>query len=169
MAQLLQITIKESEASLKQLLKSKPIHLHNRIRMLQLIRKKKIQTKDDLAEALRVSPSTIHQWRTRYRKGGMNLLLEDNRGGKKPAAIQGEAYRALQKRLHSPKEGFRSFVELQQWLKQEYGIAMGYHAVNKFIKRKFQARLKAGRKSHVLKDEVLAEDFKKTGKRAGTY
>lgn len=56
MAQLLQITIKESEASLKQMLKSKPFHLHNRIRMLQLIRKKKIQTKDALAEALRVIP-----------------------------------------------------------------------------------------------------------------
>jgi transposase len=165
MAQLLRIIVKESEAELKQMLKGKPIHLHNRIRMLQLIKKKKIQTKDALAEALHVSPSTVHGWRTRYRKGGLNLLLEDKRGGKKAAAIQGEAYQALQKRLHSPKEGFRSFVELQQWLKQEYGIAMGYHAVNKFVKRKFRARLKAGRKSHVLKDEVLSEDFKKTGRR----
>jgi transposase len=166
MAQLLKLTVKESEAALKQMLKSKPLHLHNRIRMLQLIKKGKIQTKDALAEALRVSPSTIHGWRMRYRTGGLPVLLKDDRGGKKTAAIQGETYRALEKRLHSPKEGFRSFVELQQWLKQEYGITMGYHAVNKFVKRKFKARLKAGRKSHVLKDEVLAEDFKKTGKRA---
>jgi transposase len=169
MARLLKLTIKEREAELKQLLKEKPTYLHHRIRMLQLIKRGKIQTKDGLAEALQVSPSTVHAWRSKYGQGGLSLLLEDRRGGKKAAAISGASYRALEKRLHSPKEGFRSYVELQQWLKEEYGISMGYHAVNKYVKRKFNVRLKAGRKSHVLKNEVLVEDFKKTGERTRTH
>jgi len=162
MAKPLKITIKETDIFLKQLLKKKPVHLHNRIRMLQLTKKGEIQSKDALAYALGVSPSAIHGWRASYRKGGLALLLEDRRGGNKPAAIRGEVYKALDKRLHSPKEGFTSFVELRQWLKQECGVSMKYQAVNKFIKRRFKVKFKAGRKSHILKNEVLAEDFKKT-------
>jgi len=98
--------------------------------MLQLIKKGKIESKEALAAALGVSPSTVHQWRTRYRQGGLRLLLEDKRGGKKRAAIDGEAYRMLEKRLHSPRKGFRSFVELQQWLLEEYDIRMNYQRPN---------------------------------------
>ena len=38
---------------------------------------------------------------------------------------------------------------------------MGYHAVNKYVKRKFGARLKVSRKSHVLKDPAAEVVFKK--------
>ncbi len=39
---------------------------------------------------------------------------------------------------------------------------MGYHAVNKYVKRKYGARLKVSRKSHVLKSPAAEAVFKKT-------
>lgn len=38
---------------------------------------------------------------------------------------------------------------------------MEYHAVNKYVKRKFGARLKVGRKSHVQKSPADEAVFKK--------
>ncbi|MEJ0105393.1 MAG: hypothetical protein WDO19_23800 [Bacteroidota bacterium] len=38
---------------------------------------------------------------------------------------------------------------------------MGYHAVNKYVKRKYGARLKVSRKSHVLKSPAAEAVFKK--------
>lgn len=169
MAKKLTIKIKESERELKQMLRSKPVHLHNRIRMLQLIQKGKIVSKDALAEALSVSNQSIQRWRTNYRKGGIAALFADKRGGYKKAAIHGAAYRAVEKRLNSPKDAFRSFVELQQWLEQHWGIPIKYPALHKFIRTRFNAKLKVARKSHIHKSEVLVEDFKKTTGAIRTY
>lgn len=169
MAKKLTIKIKESEKQLKELLRSKPIHLHNRIRMLQLIKKGKIQSKDALAEVLSVSNHSIHRWRTHYRQGGTVALFEDKRGGYKKAAINGAVYRAVEKRLSSPRDAFRSFVELQQWLEEQWGVRMQYQALWKFVGTRFGAKLKVARKSHIHKSEVLVEDFKKNRRAAKTY
>ena len=71
--------------------------------------------------------------------------------------------------LNNPKEGFRSFIEVQQWLASEFGIEMQYHAVNKYVKRKFGARLKVSRKSHVLKSPADEAVFKNLVRQAGIY
>ena len=88
-------------------------------------------------------------------------MLQDKRGGYKKAAITAGANKKLANRLNNPKEGFRSFIEVQQWLAVEFGIEMNYHAVNKYVKRKFGARLKVSRKSHVLKSPADEAVFKK--------
>ncbi|MBP6431715.1 MAG: hypothetical protein KA319_08110 [Ferruginibacter sp.] len=49
---------------------------------------------------------------------------------------------------------------MQQWLLDEFGIDMNYHAVNKYVKRKFGARLKVSRKNHVLKSPADEAVFK---------
>jgi transposase len=96
-----------------------------------------------------------------YLQGGIEALLQENRGGHKKAAITDKVHQTLSKRLNNPKEGFRSFIEIQQWLKQEFGIEMQYHAVNKYVKRKFGGRLKVSRKSHVGKSPADEAVFKK--------
>ena len=93
-------------------------------------------------------------------------MLSDNRGGYKKAAITPKVNKALSDRLNNPKEGFRSFIEVQQWLVTEFGIEMEYHAVNKYVKRKFGARLKVSRKSHVLKSPGDEAVFKKPVRQA---
>ena len=88
-------------------------------------------------------------------------MLKDTRGGNKIATITTIANEKLAKRLNNPKEGFRSFIEIQQWLQQEFNIEMEYHAVNKFVKRRYGASLKVSRKSHVLKSPTGEVVFKK--------
>ena len=89
-------------------------------------------------------------------------MLVENRKGTKAGKITAAAAMQLSARLNNPKEGFRSFIEVQQWLATEFGIEMEYHAVNKYVKRKFGARLKVSRKSHVLKcpgGEAVVKNF----------
>lgn len=130
--------------------------------MLITIKQKGFLSKDSLAEILGSSDKTIQVWRSNYIKGGVEQMIKDKRGVTRKAAISTAAHRALSSRLKNPKEGFRSFIEVQQWLTTEFGIEMNYHAVNKYVKRKFGARLKVSRKSHVLKTPADEAVFKKS-------
>jgi transposase len=160
MAKALPVIVKENIKELRSIQRQKPLY-YSRIQMLLLIKEGKFITKDALAEALKVSTQSVHIWRTKYNAGGIELLLEDNRGGK-PAQITEQIHQRLSTRLNNSKEGFKSFIEIQQWLKENFGIEMQYQAVNKYIKRKFSARPKVARKSHINKDDIAVALFKKT-------
>jgi transposase len=154
------VTVKETLKELKQLQKTIP-QKTKMIGMLLLLKKHPLSTKLNLSVQLGVSDKSIQVWRDNYLKGGIDLMLEDKRGGYKKPAINAVANQKLANRLNNPKEGFRSFIEVQQWLATEFGIEMNYHAVNKYVKRKFGARLKVSRKSHVLKSPADEAVFKK--------
>jgi transposase len=165
MAKALEIKIKESLAELRQLQKAQPKN-RSRIQMLVLIKEEKQKTKDGLSAALGVSNKSVHIWRSNYIKGGMELLLEDNRGGNKVSQITPAMSLRIEKRLSNPKEGFKSYVEAQRWINEEFGLEMEYHAVNKFLKRKYQTKLKVARKSHIDKNTADEAVFKKTCQRS---
>ncbi len=160
MAKALTVIVKESTKELKSIQRQKPSY-YSRIQMLLLIKDGKFITKDALASALKVSSQSIHIWRTKYNAGGIDRLLEDNRGGK-PAKITEQVHKRLSTRLNSSKEGFKSFIEIQAWLKESFAIEMQYQAVNKYVKRKFGASLKVARKSHINKVDSAVALFKKT-------
>lgn len=160
MRQLLSITVKEDLSELRSLQKGHP-GKYKTLQMLILLKQKGALSKDVLAMMTGASTKSIHTWRTRYRHGGIKALLEETRGGKKIGAITGKIHQRLSDRLADPRGGFRSFIEIQQWLQQEFGVQMSYHAVNKYVKRKFGARLKVSRKSHVLKPPAAEAVFKK--------
>ncbi len=160
MRQLLPITVKESLGDLR-VLQKKNSGKHKAIQMLILIKQKGALSKNRLALMTGASDKSIHIWRTKYRNGGINNLLQENRGGKKSAAVTPSIHQQLSNRLNNPRTGFRSFIEIQQWLTQEFGLSMNYHAINKYVKRKFGARLKVSRKSHVQKSPADEAVFKK--------
>jgi transposase len=168
MAKALEVKIKESLAELRQLQKTQP-NKRVRIQMLVLIKEEKQQTKDGLAKALGVSNKSVHTWRGNYLKGGMELMLEDKRGGNKVAQITPSMSLRIEKRLSNPKEGFKSYVEAQRWINDHFGLQMEYHAVNKFLKRKYQTKLKVARKSHINKDAAAEAVFKKPAGEAIIY
>jgi len=153
------VLVKETAAELKQLQK-KTSSKAKMLAMLLLLKQEPQLTKLSLSLQLGVSDKSIQTWRSNYLKGGIALMLSDNRGGYKKAAITPKVNKALSDRLNNPKQGFRSFIEVQQWLVTEFGIEMEYHAVNKYVKRKFGARLKVSRKSHVLKSPGDEAGFK---------
>ena len=160
MRQILPITVKEGVSDLRALQKKYP-GKHKAIQVLILLKQKGALSKDTLALMTGASNKSVQTWRAKYLRGGIEALLEERRGGKKKAAITGRMYQQLNERLHNPKKGFRSFIEIQQWLAEEFAVEMSYHAVNKYVKRKFGARLKVSRKSHVQKSPAAEAVFKK--------
>jgi transposase len=114
-----------------------------------------------LALIVGASDRSIQTWRSNYVKVGIDQMLKDSRGGKKAPKITAAAHLQLSQRLHNPKQGFRSFIEIQQWLLHEFKIDMQYQAINKYVKRKFGAKLKVSRKSHVQKSPADEAVFKK--------
>lgn len=160
MAKALEVKVKESLTELRQFQKTQP-NKRSRIQMLVLIKEGKQQTKDGLAEALGVSNKSVHSWRSNYLKGGIELMLKDKRGGNKVAQITPSMSVRIEKRLSNPKEGFKSYVEAQQWINKHFGLKMEYQAVNKFLKRKFNTKLKVARKSHIDKNAADEAVFKK--------
>lgn len=160
MAKKITVIVNQSIQQIKQLRKQHPSKT-KMLSMLLLHKDEPQLTKLTLALRLGVSDKSIQTWRSNYLRGGIALMLSDKRGGYKKAAITSKAHEALSNRLSNPKEGFRSFIEVQQWLVTNFGIEMGYHAVNKYVKRKFGARLKVSRKSHVLKSPADEAVFKK--------
>jgi transposase len=160
MRQPIQVNVKESVPQLRSYQKRFPSKFKP-LQMLIIISQQGAMSKYRLASLLGSGHSSIVSWRRAYLQGGIEALLIENRGGFKKGKITSQAEKKLAERLNSPKEGFRSFVEMQQWLSAEFDIEMEYHAVNKYVKRKYGARLKVSRKSHVQKSPADEAVFKK--------
>ena len=155
-----QVIVRETVSALRLYQKRYPSKF-KALQMLIITKQQGSLSKDKLALLLRSGHSSVLRWRRIYLKGGIEALLIENRGGFKKGKITTSAEKKLAQRLNNPKEGFRSFIEIQQWLLAEFNIDMGYHAVNKYVKRKYGARLKVSRKSHVLKSPADEAVFKK--------
>lgn len=116
-----------------------------------------------------MSSNTIQTWRKEYKTGGLTLLLADERGGKKAAQITPEMHKQIEKRLNNPKEGFKGFKDAQQWINKTFGLSMEYQATYKYLTRKFGAKLKVPRKSHIHQDAAAIAVFKKPTREAFIY
>lgn len=160
------ISVKESEVELKKLIRQQPIHLKNRIQMLLVIKRSEHSlSKIELSNILKINHNTAQSWRKTYCEGGIDALLSYGRIGFKPSIINKEIHQAIEQRLTSPKDAFTSYVDLINWIVENYlPDGINYHTVNKYIKRHFGAKLKVARKSHSKKDENAVEAFKKTSK-----
>lgn len=159
-----QIIVKETEQELKSLLRKQPAHLKNRIKMLLVLKKSEILlSKEALARILKINHNTAQIWRTKYANGGIDELLADGRIGFKPSLISDELHQALSERLHWSKDAFTSYVDLIQWITDNYiPEGINYQTINSYVKRKFGAKIKVSRKSHINKNDELVESFKKT-------
>ena len=113
-------------------------------------------SKTKLATILKVNHNTAQKWRKSYFESGIEGLLFDGRVGFKPSKINSEVHQAIEKRLNSPKESFTSYVDLINWIVENYiPTGINYHTVNKYVKRHFGAKLKVSRKSHIKKPQML--------------
>lgn len=160
MAKAIIITVKETPEELKRLKDKSPIHLHARLKMLILIAGG-LTGSVDLSARTGVSRNSIASWKVNYNEGGIEQLVSDHRGGDYLSGITDDQKKKIEEKLSDPKDAFTSFGQAQDWLKNELGISKQYHAINKYLKRNFGAKLKVGRKSHVKKDEAAVAVFKK--------
>ena len=168
MAHAQQLPVKESADEIKRLLSGASAHLRPRLKMLQQL-SRGVFSIDTLAAKVGASRNSIAAWKRLYKNNGVEALLADQRGGDHRSSIDAAGKQQLEAKLSDPNDAFTSFGQAQDWIKENLGVEMNYHAVNKYLKRNFGAKLKVGRKSHVKKDAEAVAFFKKPVGGAGTY
>jgi transposase len=92
-------------------------------------------------------------------------MLSHSMGGNRPSVISAEQEAVLREKVHEPRNGLPGFVELMHWFEEHFGETINYKTLNGYVKRKYGAQVKTARKSHILKDPLAAEAFKKTSRR----
>jgi coenzyme F420-reducing hydrogenase alpha subunit len=98
--------------------------------------------------------------------GGIQALLVHGRvGGFKKSVVSQEEHKMIEKKLKDPKNVIRGYVELLDWVKKELSKEMKYITLVKYAERHFGSKIKVARKSHVKKDDLQVESFKKTSVR----
>ncbi len=159
-----QINIKESLTDLKRLLKVSTPLISPRIRMLIALKQNEKQgiSKRDLAALIGVNHNSVQTWRTMYIRGGLKSLQRHNKKGFKPSVFTKEEHSAIEKKLKDPKNALRGYVELLAWIEQEFKKQVKYNTLLKYSIKNFGSKVKVARKSHIKKDEMAVDTFKKT-------
>jgi len=162
----LYIPVKETLKELRSLLKSATPAIQLRIKMLIVMKKagEKGISKRELMDSVGACSQSIHTWRTMYKTEGIDALLRNGWLGKagKPSVFTKQEHAKIEKKLKDPKNGLAGYVELQQWIEEEFKKEVKYNTLLKYSMRNFGSRMKVARKSHVKKDDKSVETFKKT-------
>ena len=162
MANALSVKVKESLQELRLLLKKSPAHYSSKLRMLIEVKQSDVAlSKNELADKIGVNHNSIQTWRSKYSKGGLKALLKDGRIGFKPSVISSKAHKSIALKLNNPEAVFASYKQLHEWVDKSLVKGVNYNSLRQYVKRHFGAKLKVPRKSHIRKDKVAVEVFKK--------
>lgn len=158
------IKVKESLQELKAELKKVSPLIAPRIKAIIEIKKNEATgiSKRALASIVGVDPNSIQTWRTIYFQGGIDALVKHNKKGFKPSVFSKQEHLAIEKKLRDPKNGLRGYVELLDWVTNEFNKPIKYNTLLKYSVKNFGSKVKVARKSHVKKDEDAVVSFKKT-------
>ena len=89
-------------------------------------------------------------------------MMSHSNIGHKPSKINKEQEKELKIKLSDASNGIVGFNELLDWYNRRFKTEINYKTFHGFVVRKFNAKIKVARKSHVKKDPVAVEAFKKT-------
>jgi transposase len=158
------IHVKELVKELKALQKGQSLTIIKRLNMLIELKKNGTNgvSKRQLAKLIGVDPNSIQKWRAIYLKEGISGIVSHGRVGFKPSLITKDEHKKIEKKLNQPKDALRGYKELVQWVKNELGKEIKYTTMVEYAKRHFGSKIKVARKSHVLKDDLAVNAFKKT-------
>lgn len=143
--------IHESAEELKELLTcERRREKQQRLHALYLLASGQARYRNTVASLLGVSRGTVGRWLTTYATGGLPALLDIYIPAGKAPALGPEQRARLQAVLARP-EGFASYGAVQQWIADELGVHMQYHAVHKLVRYTLRAKLKVPRPVHIKK------------------
>jgi transposase len=127
-------------------------HLRPRLHLLVLLKSGQVRSCSQAAAHLAVHRNTITGWLRQYRHGGLETLLTY----KEPGAPSGQktlpppVFTQLQVRL-ATVTGFASYVAIQHWLREEFGLEVPYTTLHGIVRYQLKAKLKRPRPSHAKK------------------
>jgi|SRR5919204_966818 transposase len=143
--------INETPEVLQRLLHSEgDVQKYRRVQALYLIQTRQARTRRQVARVLGVGRNTVGRWLAAYEAGGVTRLLTIAKPPGKAPLLSPAMRQALHQRLAHP-DGFASYKAIWQWLRQEYGLAIAYKTVHKFVRYTLRAKLKVPRKAHIKK------------------
>jgi transposase len=143
--------IHETPAELKALLTDeRDAQKHQRLQALYLLQTQQARTRHQVARRLGVNRDTIGRWLTAYASGSLAQMLTIAKAPGQAPLLSPTMQHALRDRLTQPP-GFASDKAIWEWLRQEYGLAIAYKTVHKFVRYTLRAKLKVPRKSHIKK------------------
>lgn len=156
------LEITESEADLKKRLQhvGTAVQKEN-LQMLWWVKSGQVKQQQEIAQRLGRDISTVTRWLQKYRRGGIQELLNINKapGGRR---IMSDAVLAdLRQQLNRP-EGFSSYGTIVEWLHKKHGLTMEYGTVYDWVHNRLGAKLKTPRPRSYRQDEARVEILKKT-------
>ena len=145
------IVIKESIEELKTLYRKSTPFIAQRIRVLIELKKHELEgiSKREVASIVGVNQNSVQSWRTIYEKHGIEWLQKHNKLGFKPSVFLKEEHDAIEKKLNDSKNGLRGYIELLEWIENEFNKSIKYNTLLKYCKREFGSKIKVARKSHI--------------------
>lgn len=165
MARKSRLVIKESEEELRLLLKSQQLNKNrSRLRALLHLKEETYSKRSLLADHLGIAVRTLEKWISIYVKGGIEDLLLPNKRERFSYLIPKHVHRGLSEVVNNEQGGFRSYVEAQKWVADQYGLELKYNTIRGHLIRHFKTKIKSPRKSHIKKDKQAGEAFLKTAK-----
>lgn len=155
--------IKESEKQIRQFMsKSNPM-IAKRLRVLLMFKQHGTAISKRVgADLTGFNQNSVQAWRTMYIQGGIEALMCHQKTGFKSSVINKLQEQELGRHLHKADNGMVGFVELLHWFNERFNTQVNYKTFHGFVVRKFQAKIKTARKSHVNKDALAVRAFKKT-------
>ncbi len=143
--------ITESVETLKELLRqSQKKHEIHRLSALYLLKSGAAKNRKQVAGLLGVDRMSVGSWLKVYETGGLSKLLERGYAPGRLPSLTAEQQEHLRSKLQTA-EGFGSYVEIQQYIADTFGVKMNYKAVYAMVRGKWGAKLKVPRPSHEKK------------------
>lgn len=143
--------ITESVEDLKSLLRqAKKKHEIQRLNALYLLKSGAAKNRIQVANLLGVDRTSVGTWLAAYQTGGLRELLKRGYAPGRVPILTEQQRAVLRKALEKP-EGFHSYVQIQEYIAETFGVQMNYKAVYAMVHDKWGAKLKVPRSSHEKK------------------
>ncbi|MBD2039539.1 helix-turn-helix domain-containing protein [Microcoleus sp. FACHB-672] len=147
MANQIKLDISETAVELKTLLKKESnLQKKERLQALYLLKSGQVTTLEALSKLLVKDPSTIYRWFQKYKTDGLSGLLKLYKPAGKPCSLPAEAIERLKQKLQNP-EVFRTYGDIQLWLRDECGVDVDYYVVYRTVRYKLKAKMKLAKNS----------------------
>jgi len=160
--------IKESANEIKKLMKDSNPMIAKRLHALLVFKRNEDIgiSKRLVSDEIGVNHNSVQTWRSLYIEGGIKMLMSHSNTGYKPSKINEDQEQALKNQLENPHNGMVGFIELLDWFNKTFETNINYKTFHGFVVRKFNAKIKVARKSHIKKDAQAVEAFKKTSNKS---
>jgi transposase len=155
MAGVTSIEVKESQQELEQLIQEQTNpKLKERLQVIYLLKLPDALNISQIAKVVGKHRGTVQRWLASYRVQGLDALLEIKHSPGRPRVIRQWAVASLQRRFEQVDTGFKSYIQVQQWLEDTLGVKAGYRTVHELTRYRLKAKLKVGRPTNSKQDPV---------------